>query len=320
MRVRWTGIAEILVDPVDHSPLHLDAGGAELVSDAGARYAVVDDQPVLLTAAPRSDGGWTFPPVAPGQQDGIRVALHGPVRRTLARVKQTIRSRRSLTSTVDVIKAKADCASTPLKILVVGGGTVGQGAAPLESIPNTKLISFDVYSSSNTTFVADGHRIPLADESIDVAWVQAVLEHVVQPSIVVDEVSRVLVEGGIVYAETPFLQPVHEGPFDFTRFTQSGHRLLFHDFDEIAVGAIGGPGAVAALAIRGIVGGVTRSTLAARLAYVVASVFAFADRFVSPAWRADFATGTTFLGAKRSRANRLFDALDSYRGAQTSER
>ena len=90
-----------------------------------------------------------------------------------------------------------------------------------------RLIGFDIYCSTLTQFVADGHQIPLRDGSVDGVLVQAGLEHVLDPWRVVAEIHRVLKDDGLVYAETPFMQQVHEGPYDFTRFTESGHRYLF---------------------------------------------------------------------------------------------
>ena len=56
------------------------------------------------------------------------------------------------------------------------------------------------------------------------------------------EIHRVLKPGGLVYAETPFMQQVHEGAYDFTRFTESGHRYLFARFDLIDSGVTAGAG------------------------------------------------------------------------------
>ena len=53
------------------------------------------------------------------------------------------------------------------------------------------------------------------------------------PNKVAAEIFRVLSSDGIVYAETPFLQESHEEPYDFTRFTELGHRWLFRNFKEI---------------------------------------------------------------------------------------
>ena len=50
------------------------------------------------------------------------------------------------------------------------------------------------------------------------------------------EIYRVLKSDGIVYIETPFMQQVHGGKYDFTRFTYLGHRRLFARFQEIESG------------------------------------------------------------------------------------
>ncbi|WP_224003280.1 methyltransferase domain-containing protein [Aureimonas sp. SA4125] len=89
--------------------------------------------------------------------------------------------------------------------------------------PRTRIVALIVYNSANSRLIADAHNIPLKDALV----VQAELEHVLQPRRVVAEIWRVLRPGGIVYVETPFMHHVHEGPFDFTRFTESGHRYLF---------------------------------------------------------------------------------------------
>ncbi len=85
-----------------------------------------------------------------------------------------------------------------------------------------RIAAFDIYYSANVQFIADAHSILLRDASVDAVVIQAVLEHVLDPQQVVDEIWRVLKPSGLVYAETPFLQHVHEGAYDFTRFTESG--------------------------------------------------------------------------------------------------
>ena len=60
------------------------------------------------------------------------------------------------------------------------------------------------------------------------------------PIRVVAGVERVLKPNGVVYAETPFMQQVHEGAYDFTRFTELGHRWLWRRFSTIARGPLGG--------------------------------------------------------------------------------
>jgi hypothetical protein len=62
------------------------------------------------------------------------------------------------------------------------------------------------------------------------------------PEKVASEISRVLVDGGMLYSELPFMQQVHEGAYDFTRYTLSGHRRLFNQFEELDAGMVAGPG------------------------------------------------------------------------------
>ncbi len=315
-RAHWSDVAHLLVDPIDHSPVTHDTERGVLVGGSGRDYAVVQDQPVLLPPVGRTSAGWTFPTVHAGQQADIRP--HDPSRRGIIdRLKRRVRGDRdNSAATTHIASFMAERPVDRRTVLIIGGGTIGAGSEPLFDIPGATIVSFDVYPSANTTFVADGHQLPIAAASVDVVWVQAVLEHVAQPSVVVDELTRVLVPGGLVYAETPFLQPVHEGPYDFTRFTHSGHRLLFGRFDQIDAGPIGGPGAVLALALRGLVGGLTRSRRAARLAYAFAAGLGSLDRAIPQDWRVDFATGTHFLGAKHDDRIREFQAPDYYQGAQ----
>jgi SAM-dependent methyltransferase len=93
-----------------------------------------------------------------------------------------------------------------------------------------------------TRLICDAHDIPFQDGSFDGVIAQAVLEHVVDPYRCVEEIHRVLKKKGMVYAETPFMQQVHGGRYDFTRFTLLGLRRLFRWFEEIDSGAVGGPG------------------------------------------------------------------------------
>jgi SAM-dependent methyltransferase len=108
----------------------------------------------------------------------------------------------------------------------------------------------DVAFGENVTCIADAHDLPFVDMTFDACIAVAVLEHVVDPHRCVQEIRRVLRPGGYVYAETPFMQPVHMGAYDFTRFTHLGHRRLFRHFEEICSGIAGGPGTSAGQLLR----------------------------------------------------------------------
>jgi len=184
------------------------------------------------------------------------------------------------------------------RICVIGGGTISSGAEALYQDPDVMLVGTDVFASTMTVVVADGHHLPFADESFDGVWIQAVLEHVLAPDQVVAEIHRVLKRNGTVYAETPFMQQVHMGAFDFSRFTMNGHRWLFRHFEQLDGGIVGGAGVATIWSIRYL----ARSLGAgATLATVIAAPFfwlRFLDRIGKPGPKADAASGFYFLGRK----------------------
>lgn len=136
------------------------------------------------------------------------------------------------------------------QVLVIGGGAMGSGAKELYASEKIDVVGTDVYASPFTRLVADGHCLPFTDECFDAVWIQAVLEHVLDPAAVVAEIFRVLRSDGLVFADTPFMQQVHEEAYDFTRFTLSGHRWLFRRFEQIDAGATGGAGTAALWSMR----------------------------------------------------------------------
>ena len=202
------------------------------------------------------------------------------------------------------------------RVLVVGGGSIGQGMQPLYDDPRIQVIGFDVYASPHAQFVADAHHIPLPDNAFDAVVIQAVLEHVLQPAEVADEIWRVLRPGGFVYAETPFMQQVHEGPFDFTRFTESGHRYLFRKFELISSGASGGPGRQFAWAVDYLVRGLFRSVTAGKLAKLAFFWTQYLDRFIPAEYAQDGASGVFFYGRKSTSTVSPKQIIGHYKGAQ----
>jgi SAM-dependent methyltransferase len=208
-------------------------------------------------------------------------------------------------------------ASTEPTMLVVGGGSMGFGMDVLYADAALRRWAFDIYPSSSTDFVADAHAIPLPDGCVDGVWVQAVLEHVLDPNRVVAEIHRVLRPGGIVYSEVPFMQQVHEGPYDFTRFTESGHRWLFRWFDCADSGVVLGPGVSLLWSIRYAMWALFRfRRLANSLAVLMFFWVRFLDRFAPRNLQIDDACGTFFLGRKADRPIAPRAIVDHYGGAQ----
>jgi SAM-dependent methyltransferase len=201
-------------------------------------------------------------------------------------------------------------------ILVIGGGTIGSDAEALYRDPDFTVIGTDIYKSDLTLIIADGHQLPLVSGAIHGVWIQAVLEHVLTPEQVVAEIHRVLVPDGVVYAETPFMQQVHEGAYDFTRFTPSGHRWLFRHFDEIDGGITRGPANVMLWSIRYFVGSLFGSYKIGTMAAMGLFWLRHFDRLSRPRYAADGASAVYFLGRRSERALKPKDIIAYYKGAQ----
>jgi SAM-dependent methyltransferase len=216
---------------------------------------------------------------------------------------------------LDLLRHEAASSERPV-VLVIGGGVIGAGVGDLYAAEDIDMLAFDVYRSPVTQFMADAHRIPLADQSIDGVLIQAVLEHVLEPQVVVEQIHRVLRLGGVVYAETPFLQQVHEGPYDFTRFTDSGHRYLFRDFERIDSGTVAGPGTQLTWSIDYFFRALFRSRMAGVVARLAVSWLAHLDRYLNARYSIDGASCVYFLGRKSNSRISTQDIIDYYQGTQ----
>jgi SAM-dependent methyltransferase len=197
---------------------------------------------------------------------------------------------------------------------------MGNGVEALYADRRLRVVGFDIYCSPLTQFIADAHQIPLASGSVDAVLIQAVLEHVLDPGQVVNEIHRVLRSGGLVYAETPFLQQVHAGPYDFTRYTSSGHRYLFRAFEEISAGPVAGPGTQLLWSVDHIVRGLLRSELAGKLTRGFLFWLRYLDRLVPTDFAMDNASGYYFLGRRADRELMPHEIVDYYRGTQRPEK
>ncbi len=203
-------------------------------------------------------------------------------------------------------------------VLVIGGGTEGNGVGALYTQDRARVLAFDIYASELTQFIADAHRVPLTDGCVDAVVIQAVLEHVLDPSRVVAEIHRVIKRQGLVYAETPFLQQVHAGPYDFTRYTSGGHRYLFRHFEEIGAGVVAGPATALVWSIEHMVRGLLRSPTAGRIVRLALQWIRRLDRFIPEPYAMDSASAHYFLGRPSDHAMSAAEIIAYYRGAQGS--
>ncbi len=299
-----------LVEPREESLLCADA-------KCGASYPVVDGVPVLIN---EQSSVFAIDDFVGHKNLFFDLSPKGKLKRALKRLKPgisaNISGRRNYARLTELLLA--ECGSP--RVLIVGGSILGIGMEPLATNPAIELVDTDVSFGPRTKLICDAHDIPFADESFDCVIVQAVLEHVADPCKCVSEFWRVLKPNGFAYSETAFMQPVHGGRFDFTRFTHLGHRRLFGAFEEIDSGAVCGPGMALALAwvnfIRSFARGKAARKIAGNLAEITAFGFKYFDYIlINRPSALDCAAGVYFLGRKSDRSLSDRELIGLYRGA-----
>ncbi|HSB70236.1 MAG TPA: methyltransferase domain-containing protein [Candidatus Methylomirabilis sp.] len=235
-------LVSLLACPGCRGGVRLDpSGAARIVCDTcGARYAVVDGVPCMLTAASRSslDRGKDIDPTAGLRRRWWSVWLGRIVRAT------------SLGGpTHDPGQAKR------IRALV---RELGEGAAILDlgsggRCWGSTVIGMDVDRFPHVGVVGDGHRLPFADGVLDGVICTGVLEHVEDAEAVTREIWRVLRAGGVAYVAVPFMQGYHPASGthqDFRRLTHIGLQRLLAGFEQVDSGISGGPSSSVAWILR----------------------------------------------------------------------
>ncbi len=189
-------------------------------------------------------------------------------------------------------------------VLVVGGGRQRQWLDERLGAGDTvRVVYSDIDVGADVDLFCDGHDLPFVPSAFDAVITTAVLEHVLYPERVAGEIYRVLKVGGLLYSELPFMQQVHEGAYDFTRYTLSGHRRLFNGFTEIESGMVAGPSTALVWAIENFVlAFISRAILRKAAKAVVRICFSWVKYFdyflVNRPEAMDGASCTYLLGCK----------------------
>lgn len=284
-------------------------------SPCGATFPIVDDVPVLINEA----------------NSVFLIADFVDKQRTTQDIEPSKAKRlmRSLIPSISLnLKAKANFLKfaelliekdPDPAVLVIGGSTEGNGMQILRSKPEIALVETDVSFGPQTALICDAHDIPFKDGTFDGVIAQAVLEHVVDPFRCAAEIHRVLKPQGLVYAETPFMQQVHAGRYDFLRFTHLGHRRLFRDFDEIESGTCVGPATALLWSIQYFLVSFVRSKPARLVLIGLSSLALFWLKYldhliINTRGSLDAASGYYFLGSRGEAALSDRELIAQYRG------
>ncbi len=308
---------KLLRCPICISPL--DAMGTQLKCTnpaCGAVYPIVKGVPILINEAMSiySIADFTIPEKQISQS--ALAKLKRLVWNIVPNISGNIRAERNFGAFIDLLLAS----SPAPRVLVIGGRIPGEGMNKLLATKSIELVETDVEFGPRTSLVCDAHCLPFDNGSFDGVIAQAVLEHVVDPLRCVEEVYRVLRHQGLIYAETPFMQQVHMGAHDFTRFTHLGHRRLFRQFDEVNSGAVCGPGMSLAWSYRYFILSFANSKRMRTALHVFASFTSFFLKYfdyflIDKKGTFDAASGYFFLGRKSKSMLSDRELVKLYRGA-----
>ena len=286
--------------------------GADLHCVAcGSQYASVDGTPVLIDP----DVTLVDPPVSVSVSNETRSALGSRLNALLPALGT---SRGSAPNFERLAALLAQVPRERPRVLVVGGRILGAGMEPLVDA-RLDLVETDVALGPRTELVCDAQRLPFADETFDAVVVQAVLASVPDVERAVDELHRVLVADGLVYAEDAFIQQVWGGRFDFHRWTPLGHRRLFRRFEEVDSGILDGPGTALAWSWHYFLLSFARSRKGRKVLQVAGRLSGFWPKYFDAILRRhpaafDAASGVYFLGRKSERTVGDRELVAAYRG------
>jgi uncharacterized protein YbaR (Trm112 family)/SAM-dependent methyltransferase len=308
-------VAEMLRCPVCHERLVATAEAYRCTgTSCGKPFPVVAGVPILLN---EERSVFRIGEVIASGEPRPRTAAG--IRRVLASLTPDISENRTASQTFTTLRDLLAAQTPAPRVLIVGGGTLGVGTQILFTLPSVDFVETDVTLGPRVALVCDAHDLPFADGAFHGVVAQAVLEHVVDPERCVAEMHRVLVKDGLVYAETPFMQQVHLGAFDFTRYTHLGHRRLFRWFVELDSGPTGGPGMALAWSYLYFLLSFSRTRVIRAILRRVAALTAFPlkyfDRLLNRRPGAyDAASGYYFLGRKSATPFSDRSLIEGYKG------
>lgn len=125
---------------------------------------------------------------------------------------------------------------SPGDVLEVGAGKFNNYKS---MIPHKLYVTMDVNSKRYPNIVSDIQLCSVADNSFDVVLMIEVLEHCPNPQKAVNELHRICRSQGVCIVSTRFMQPLHEEPNDYYRFTQYSLQVLFKQFQQVNIYPMG---------------------------------------------------------------------------------
>ena len=131
------------------------------------------------------------------------------------------------------------------KLLDLGCGS--QPFRKLMKANTTTYIGLDLGSpdmEQRAEVIGSASDVPFKTGSFDTVLCTEVIEHVSEPWLVMDQISRVLRPGGVLILTSPLIARIHGAPRDFYRFTPYGleHMASKVGIETVSISPMGGFG------------------------------------------------------------------------------
>jgi SAM-dependent methyltransferase len=122
---------------------------------------------------------------------------------------------------------------------------IGAGEIPFKQFYiNLDITTCDIQNNKTNTIdfiIKPGEPLPFSDGQFEIIFIFDVLEHIQDDLKFLQECNRILVPGGKIVANVPFMYRYHEIPFDFRRYTPAGLKEIFNktNFELVSLKKIG---------------------------------------------------------------------------------
>ena len=158
----------------------------------------------------------------------------------------------------NVIKKEVTAGELLRRYVPADGLLLNLGSGNIRFSPNS--IGIDIQQKQEVDVIADAHQLPFESEVFDACICAGAFQYFHNPAIVVQEMRRVLKDGGWVIADAPFVQHYCPDKPDLYRFTKAGLEGLFARDFEIVECRVSIPGGSAlAFYLRGLSGFVSKN-------------------------------------------------------------
>lgn len=126
--------------------------------------------------------------------------------------------------------------STGAKVLNIGaGGDFAKALLRHATQRQFQVVSLDIDERRRPDIVGDICSYDFKELQFDTVIMAETLEHIHSPHLALENVHRILKNGGRLILTTPFIFPIHDAPYDYYRYTRYGLAYLLRHFHDVSI-------------------------------------------------------------------------------------